>query len=593
MRRAALFLFGSLLALGLAPAHASPAPSKQTSAATSLQAVVAGAQDDDAAYDFREAARFGKPVVRFNDYSFAAAAQREARRRVRRAQLGTIATAGLGGDDAALRGVLAFELRDDPSALARYRLTFDLTPYQAPATFAAAHGILAAQPLATPAQAAAYVRLLVRYADMLDSLTAKVRWQAARGIYLPRAALPVTRTSWQGLAAAAVAVARPDADRTAALPGRSRLRLNSSVTRIVDSRIRPGFAALNGLIGPAYEARAPEAVGLSQYPDGALAYRGWVSSFTTLPLAPADLHARGLAAVATIAGQMRELREKMGFNGSARAFYAKINADPRFLAATPAAMEATYRRDVEAVGPRLPTYFRTLPRAGYGLERLPPTSEGGQTFGYYAEPGAADPRGIYHFNASNLDQRSLIGAKSLMCHELLPGHHLQIVTQSENTRLPPYVKAYWSGAFSEGWAEYAADLCEEMGIYDTPEALYGRRMFEMLFAARLVVDTGMNALGWPLDRARTYMRDLGIISDVQIDSETLRYATGIPGQALSYRVGYDEIRALRREAEQALGPAFDIRDFHQVVLQPASRPLAMLRADVTAYIASKRATPQR
>ena len=284
---------------------------------------------------------------------------------------------------------------------------------------------------------------------------------------------------------------------------------------------------------------------------------------------------------------MAAIREQLGFHGTAREFYNKISTDPRFIANTPADVEATYWRYIHAMEPKVPTYFHAFPKTPYGVKRLPEMSEAGQTFGYYGVPTPTEPKGLYNYNASNLPKRSLINAGTLIYHELIPGHHFQISTQYENPELSPYRKQYNVGSFNEGWGEYAASLGIEIQLYDSPEALYGRYINELFLAGRLVVDTGMNDLGWSLEKARAYMIELGSMSDIEVNSETLRYSVGMPGQALSYRIGYEEIWTLRRHAEHALGERFDIRDFHDVVLRGGSRPIPVLAQDVEAYIAAR------
>jgi uncharacterized protein (DUF885 family) len=196
------------------------------------------------------------------------------------------------------------------------------------------------------------------------------------------------------------------------------------------------------------------------------------------------------------------------------------------------------------------------------------------TYGYYNAPTAEDPVGYYNYNASNLPARSLVWAGSLIAHELLPGHHFHLAGQDENSNLQPFRRKYDITAFTEGWGEYASSLGIEMGLYETPEELYGRYLLELFLATRLVVDTGMNALGWSLQEARDYMRERVIQSDEEIASETLRYSTSIPAQALAYRLGYEKIWELRRRAEAALGESFDVREFHEIVLSDGSKPYA-------------------
>ncbi len=582
----------ALLALAMVtPAIATSAAAQTQAAATANDAALRALADSiyqntlETEFTSRVWARL--PVDKFSDFSMRPVRENQVKRQRWAASLAAIDPATLNGVDGTTYRILQFELADDGVAETKYWLSFDLTSYLAPATFNAAQQVLAAHPLATADDAHHYRTLVDAYATMLDSLIAKVADQTARGIYLPRPALPVVRSTWQGIAATTGAL-KPADTRLSGLSPEARTTLLREIDAVAATRLTPGFAKLAAMIGEDYAAKAPETVGIGQYPGGKDVYRALVRENTTLPLTPEQLQQRGLAAVADVEARMKAIRVKLGFTGTGREFYDRISKDPRFLAKTPADIEATYDRYIRAIEPKVPSYFRTLPKAPYGVERLPPAIEAGQTFGYYGPPSAAEPRGLYHYNASNIEKRSLINAGTLIYHELIPGHHFHIATQDENPALSPFRRQYLAGAFTEGWGEYAASLPIEMGLYDTPEALYGRYINESFLAARLVVDSGMNYFGWSLEKARAYMHEATSLSDVEIASETLRYSTSLPAQALAYRIGYEKFWELRHRAEKALGAKFDIRDFHDVVLGNGARPMTVVETDVDAYIAAKK-----
>ena len=210
------------------------------------------------------------------------------------------------------------------------------------------------------------------------------------------------------------------------------------------------------------------------------------------------------------------------------------------------------------------------------------------TFGYYDPPKPDEPSGRYRFNGSRLGERSLLTAAPLIYHELVPGHHFQVALQRENAELPPLRRESFPTAFVEGWAEYASDLAGEMGLYREPYDRYGRLAMDMFLSARLVVDTGMNALGWSLEDARRFLREHVLESETQIATETLRYSVDLPAQALAYKLGSARIRELRRRAEAELGPAFDVRRFHDAVLAPGALPLPVLEESIAGWIAAER-----
>jgi uncharacterized protein (DUF885 family) len=223
------------------------------------------------------------------------------------------------------------------------------------------------------------------------------------------------------------------------------------------------------------------------------------------------------------------------------------------------------------------------------VKRLEAEREPGMTFGTYEPPSAAEPRGLYYFNGSKLEDRSLLTAGPLIYHELVPGHHFQIALASENTSLPPFRRELWDTAYVEGWGEYSSAVAEEMGMYADPYDLYGRLSMDMFLSVRLVVDTGMNAFGWPRVKAVQYMREHLMESDTQIASESLRYSADIPGQALAYKMGSRGFWELRKRAETALGQRFDVRRFHDCILGSGSLPLSALGRKVDAFIAKEKA----
>ena len=211
------------------------------------------------------------------------------------------------------------------------------------------------------------------------------------------------------------------------------------------------------------------------------------------------------------------------------------------------------------------------------------------TYGYYQAPTASDPRGYYFYNGSRLKDRSLLNAAALVYHELVPGHHFQMSLQLENGDLPSFRRESRWTAYTEGWGEYASSLAGEMGMYDDPYDRAGRLMMDAFVSTRLVVDTGMNALGWTRARAVAYMKENTLESDGQIATEVLRYSCDIPGQALAYKMGSEKIRELREKAGRELGSAFDVRRFHDAVLGSGPLPLAVLERHIDWFIEAEKA----
>jgi uncharacterized protein (DUF885 family) len=284
---------------------------------------------------------------------------------------------------------------------------------------------------------------------------------------------------------------------------------------------------------------------------------------------------------------MAKARADMGFSGTEAEFHAQLKQDPRVVPTDPAQVEALFLRHMAALEPLISRWFSVLPKAPYGVARLDAQLEAGMTYGYYEPPTAAEPMGRYRWNGANLESKSMLTYATLIFHELAPGHHFHLARQAENTALPDVRRESSDiGAFNEGWAEYAAGLGWEMGLYDEPLDRYGRLVHERFTAQRLVVDTGMNLLGWSLEEGAAYMRANTTESDGQIASEVLRYSTDIPGQALAYRAGFVELQRIRAKAEGALGSRFDVREFHERVLGPGALPFPVVEGHVDRWVAS-------
>ena len=457
-----------------------------------------------------------------------------------RERLEAIDATALEGDELITYEILAFQLANDGTNDDDYWLQFDITPYVSPYLVRFSEQALAGHQFMDKAAADHYLKLVGDYAAIVEHLSQKVEGQIERGIYLPVPALASTRATWEGIMATAPAALSVAEARLGNLSEEERGAFQPALEALITERIVPGYGRLLEVIGDEYEQAAPAAVGLAQYEGGKDVYLRRVRRETTLELTPEEIHERGKQAVADIAARMEAIRNELGYKGTAKEFLAAIKTDERFLADSPEEVDQIFMDYIARIEPKLDGWFRSQPKAAYGVRRLPLAAEAGMTYGYYNPPTAADPVGYYNYNASDLDTRSMIWAGSLIYHELLPGHHFHLATQAENQSLQDLRKKYSVAAYTEGWAEYAASLGIEMGMYETPEELYGRYIGEMFLASRLVVDTGMNYLGWSLQQARDFMADYVVQSESEIASETLRYSTSIPAQALAYRLGYEK-----------------------------------------------------
>ena len=484
--------------------------------------------------------------------------------------------------------ILDWQLRQGVEGADHFWLQFQVTPYTW--SFSGVGQTLAQVPLATPEDRERFLRLLGQLPEIAGTLVANLGTQRERGILVPRPEIDLVVATFAPLAGqAAEHPYRVAPARLAGVPAEEAAAFAARVDRTLDERVAPAFGRVVATFDDAYRAAAPSAVGLGQYPGGEAAYRFLVESHTSLDTTPEEIHRRGLAEVERIEAEMAEIRTLLGTDLPAPAFHRELRTDPRFLACDPAGVALRLERAVEKIEPRVGELFSTLPEAPYGVARLAPSLEPGMTFGYYQYPTPGEPRGLYYFNGSHLDERTLVGAAALVYHELVPGHHFQVALQRENAALPPIRRVAFPTAFVEGWAEYASGLAGEVGLYAEPYDRYGRLAMEMFLATRLVVDTGMNHLGWSRERALSFMSERLLESETQLATETLRYAVDLPGQALGYKTGAMAIADLRRRAEEALGERFDVRRFHAAVLGSGAMPLAVLERHVEWWIGEERA----
>jgi uncharacterized protein (DUF885 family) len=440
-----------------------------------------------------------------------------------------------------------------------------------------------------PADTGAYLAVLRQVAPLADSIRAWIAARAARGIYLAHDELPASVGLVRGIGRDAAASPFTVADeRLTALDAPTREQFARQVRAEIGDHIAPAFAQLAAYLEGDYATRAPRRVGLGQYPGG-LAYHEWLVRWhTTLDVTPQQVHRIGLAEVARINAEMAAIRREVGFTGTKAEFHASLRKDPRFFATVPEEFGARLMMYARRIEPKLGEYFGHMPRARGDVKRLAPQLEPVMTFGYYDVPSATDSMGHYYYNGSALNERSLLFAGALIAHELWPGHHLQFNLAMENTALPAYRREGQFTAFTEGWGDYAAIVAGEMGMYQDAWDRYGRLSMAMFIACRLVVDTGMNDFGWSRERAMQYMRDNALESETQIRSETLRYSTDIPGQALAYAMGSREFQRLRHITEQSLGPKFDLRAFHDVMLLSGTLPMNVLADKVSWWVAAQR-----
>lgn len=367
------------------------------------------------------------------------------------------------------------------------------------------------------------------------------------------------------------------------------IRLRSEARAAVEKAMT-SYLHVQRFLEQEYAPAARRWPGINSLRNGRAIYLAEVAHHTTLPdLTPERIHDIGLAEVARIRAQMEDVIAETGFDGTFAEFLAFLRTDPQFYAQTPDELLAEAAVLSKKLDATLPRFFGKLPRLTYGVSPVPAEIAPGYTTARYSGGDAKTGRaGTYLVNTYRLDQRPLYEMPALTAHEAVPGHHLQIALAQELENVPEFRRAYYATAFGEGWGLYAELIAGEAGLYDTPYKRFGALSYEMWRACRLVADTGLHWYGWSREEAEACFRDNSALAELNIQIEVTRYI-GWPGQALGYKIGEITIRQLRAEAETALGDAFDLRAFHDLVLAEGALPLSLLEARVGNWIASQRA----
>jgi uncharacterized protein (DUF885 family) len=371
-------------------------------------------------------------------------------------------------------------------------------------------------------------------------------------------------------------------------PAAERADIQARAVAVIRDKVIPAYGAVRDFLRDDYIPGARTTIAAHDLPDGKAYYRAQIREYTTLDLTPEAIHAIGQGEVKRIRAEMQTIIDGQDFDGDFAAFLAFLRSDPQFYAKTPNELLMHARDIAKRIDAELPRYFATLPRRPYGVAPVPAAIAPFYTAGRYsgAPAGSAEP-GWYWVNTYNLPARPLYALPSLTLHEAVPGHHLQAGLAEEQGEQPPFRRNAYISAFGEGWGLYAEWLGKEMGIYRTPYEDFGRLTYEMWRACRLVVDTGMHAMGWSREQALAFMRDNTALSEHEVTTEIDRYISW-PGQALAYKLGEIRIRELRAKAERELGEAFDLRAFHDTVLALGSVPLSVLDERIGAWIAERK-----
>lgn len=435
----------------------------------------------------------------------------------------------------------------------------------------------------------------------LDHIIERLKLGLREGRTPPRVCVQAVTEQFDSLLKDGLRVLATPLDYTTAdLTDEQRAALRKRFESVSYPAIFAAMKKIGDFVANEYIPNCRKSIAASDLPDGAEFYAYQLRVMTTTNLTAKEIHEIGLSEVARIHAEMLGVIRKTDFLSLKpeannwndeqlfKEFIRYLRSDQRFYFDKPEELLAAYRDICKRIDAELPKLFHTLPRLSYGVREIPAFMAPHQTTAYY-QPGDirnAQP-GFFYANTYKLDQRPKYEMIALAMHEAVPGHHLQMSLAQELDDVPEFRKDAWVTAFGEGWALYSERLGLDVGLYADPYSDFGRLLYEMWRACRLVVDPGMHALGWSRDRAVQFMLDNTALSGLNINNEIDRYIAW-PGQATAYKLGELKIRELRGRAEEALGEKFDLREFHDVVLGAGTLPLTILESRIDAWIAAER-----
>ena len=371
-------------------------------------------------------------------------------------------------------------------------------------------------------------------------------------------------------------------------PIENKKKLEMKFIEILYNKLRPSFFAIYNLLKTDYLKAGRESSGISAIPNGKAYYDHSIKNYTTTNMTADEIHELGLKEVARILTEMEKVKEQVGFKGTLKEFFNFVRENKELMPyTTPKQIIDNFNAIHEKMKPQLEKLFGNKPKTPFVVKQTEKFREASASAEY--NPGSLDGTrpGVFYTPIPDATKYNVFSDEALFLHEAIPGHHYQISLTQENKDLPDFRKTLWYSAYGEGWALYTENLGKELGLYTDPYQYFGMLGMEMHRAIRLVVDTGMHAKGWSREKAIQYSLDNEAEGEASIISEIERYMAN-PGQALSYKIGQLKIRELRAKAKKELGNKFDIREFHNQVLETGCIPLALLEDKIDTWIASEK-----
>jgi len=379
---------------------------------------------------------------------------------------------------------------------------------------------------------------------------------------------------------------KPTKKYPASISAEDQKRLTQQITDAINADVIPAYKNFAAFLRTEYAPEGRTTLAITSLPDGQKRYENDIYARTTTRMTPYEIHQLGFREIDRIQGEMTAIAKKEGFADLA-SFRASLKTNPKYIPTSAEQILEDFRRYIAQMEPKLPQLFTLLPKSPVTVEAIPAFQSAAATHYVTGTPDGKRP-GRVVVATSNFAERSLIDDEAIAYHEGIPGHHMQLSVQQQLEGLPKFrLHSLGFNAYIEGWALYAEQLGKEVGFYQDPVSEYGRLSSELFRAVRLVVDTGIHSKGWTRDQVVDFFRKSGAVDEPTIQSETDRYIAW-PAQALSYKLGQLKFRELRERAQKELGPKFDIRSFHDEMLDGGTLPLDLLDARTDKWIAQQR-----
>ncbi len=447
------------------------------------------------------------------------------------------------------------------------------------------------QPFRTVADYDNWLKRVGKFPMWCDSAVAYTRRGMEKGYVLPKSLIVKIIPQFKDLIVKDPAKSLyygPVQQMPAGFSVADKTRLTEAYRKMIVEQLVPSFRKLADFFEKEYLPKGRASSGISDTPGGRERYDYLIKYWTTTDKTADEIFNLGQSEVARIRGEMEKVKEQVGFKGDLRAFFDYVRTDKKFMPfKKPEEVINWYAGLETTMKPQLNRMFDLVPKSKFEVRRTEAFREASASAEYtQGTPDGSRP-GVFYVPVPDAAKANVVGGEALFLHEAIPGHHYQVSLQQENTALPTFRRFLWYGAYGEGWALYTESLGKELGLYTDPYQYFGMLSSEMHRAIRLVVDVGLHTKGWTREQAIEFSRANEAEPEESIVAEIERYMA-IPGQALSYKIGQLKILELRHKAERELGAKFDIREFHNQVLDAGCLPLQVLEEKIDRWIAAKK-----